>query len=88
MEGLFRRAMAIKVPGMFLSQPGREMLPSYHCALITCRRQCFSANSGRSSCRLPLDPVSRTLSKCSPSINQSNGERADSPYTLVISGQL
>lgn len=27
--------MAMMVPGMFLSQPGSEMLASYHCALIT-----------------------------------------------------
>lgn len=35
-EGRFRRPMAMSVPGMFLSQPGRLMLASYHCALITC----------------------------------------------------
>ncbi len=27
--------MAMRQPGMFLSQPGSEMLPSYHCAPIT-----------------------------------------------------
>jgi hypothetical protein len=35
MEGRLMRAIAIKHPGMFLSQPGSEMLASYHCALIT-----------------------------------------------------
>ena len=30
-EGLLRRAIAITVPGMFLSHPGSEMLASYHC---------------------------------------------------------
>jgi hypothetical protein len=31
-EGLFRRAMAMTTPGMFLSHPGSEMLASYHCS--------------------------------------------------------
>eukprot|EP00287_Rhodomonas_sp_CCMP768_P028778 CAMPEP_0202838398 /NCGR_PEP_ID=MMETSP1389-20130828/49232_1 /ASSEMBLY_ACC=CAM_ASM_000865 /TAXON_ID=302021 /ORGANISM="Rhodomonas sp., Strain CCMP768" /LENGTH=78 /DNA_ID=CAMNT_0049514671 /DNA_START=28 /DNA_END=261 /DNA_ORIENTATION=- len=35
MEGRFTRAMAITVPGMFLSQPGSAMLPSYHWPPIT-----------------------------------------------------
>src|SRR5687768_4330077 len=35
MDGRFRRPIAIRQPGMFLSQPGREMLASYHCADIT-----------------------------------------------------
>jgi hypothetical protein len=34
-EGRFTRPMAIRQPGMFLSQPGIEMLASYHCAPIT-----------------------------------------------------
>ena len=29
MAGRFKRPMAIITPGIFLSQPGREMLPSY-----------------------------------------------------------
>mmetsp|Transcript_8681 Transcript_8681/g.24800 ORF Transcript_8681/g.24800 Transcript_8681/m.24800 type:complete len:233 (-) Transcript_8681:429-1127(-) len=35
MEGLFRRPIAISVPGMFLSQPGRDTFASYHWALMT-----------------------------------------------------
>ena len=35
MEGRFSRAIAITQPGMFLSQPGKEMLASYHWADIT-----------------------------------------------------
>ena len=34
-EGRFRRAAAMIVPGMFLSQPGRDTLASYHCAPMT-----------------------------------------------------
>lgn len=34
-EGRLTRAMAMIVPGMFLSQPGSEMLASYHWAPIT-----------------------------------------------------
>ncbi|GAK51090.1 hypothetical protein U14_02332 [Candidatus Moduliflexus flocculans] len=35
MLGRFSRAIAITLPGMFLSQPGSEILASYHCARIT-----------------------------------------------------
>src|ERR1700761_4670613 len=34
-DGRFRRPIAIRQPGMFLSQPGIEMLASYHWADIT-----------------------------------------------------
>jgi hypothetical protein len=34
-DGRFTRPMAIRQPGMFLSQPGSEMLASYHWAHIT-----------------------------------------------------
>mmetsp|Transcript_22983 Transcript_22983/g.45235 ORF Transcript_22983/g.45235 Transcript_22983/m.45235 type:complete len:249 (-) Transcript_22983:422-1168(-) len=34
-EGLFRRAMAMIVPGIFLSHPGMDTFASYHCADIT-----------------------------------------------------
>src|SRR6056297_2720230 len=33
--GRSSRAMAIRQPGMFLSQPGRATRASYHCALMT-----------------------------------------------------
>src|SRR3990167_7254050 len=33
--GRFKRPIAIKQPGMFLSQPGSAMSPSYHCAPMT-----------------------------------------------------
>lgn len=32
--GLFRRAIAITTPGIFLSHPGSEMFASYHCKHI------------------------------------------------------
>ena len=32
MDGLFSLPMAMIVPGMFLSQPGRDTFASYHCA--------------------------------------------------------
>jgi len=35
MDGRFSLPMAIRVPGMFLSQPGMDTLASYHCALMT-----------------------------------------------------
>mmetsp|Transcript_33778 Transcript_33778/g.58381 ORF Transcript_33778/g.58381 Transcript_33778/m.58381 type:complete len:239 (+) Transcript_33778:1118-1834(+) len=35
MAGRFRRAIAMRQPGMFLSQPGSAMQASYHCAPIT-----------------------------------------------------
>ena len=35
MEGLLNLAMAMTTPGMFLSHPGSEMLPSYHWPHIT-----------------------------------------------------
>src|SRR5476649_443264 len=34
-DGRFRRPIAIRQPGMFLSQPGSDTLASYHCAPIT-----------------------------------------------------
>lgn len=34
-DGRLRRDIAIRAPGMFLSQPGIVMRPSYHCADIT-----------------------------------------------------
>jgi len=33
--GRFSRPMAMITPGMFLSQPGIAIRPSYHCAPIT-----------------------------------------------------
>lgn len=35
MEGRLKRPMAMRQPGMFLSQPGSDTLASYHCAHVT-----------------------------------------------------
>ena len=39
MAGRFKRPMAIITPGMFLSQPGREMLPSYLVPGNNCKKK-------------------------------------------------
>ena len=43
--GLFRRAIAMTTPGIFLSHPGSEMFASYHCTA-------HHASAHRIACRV------------------------------------
>ena len=75
--------MAMTVPGMFLSQPGSEMLASYHCADITVSM--LSAIRSR-DCRLKLIPSERAAKN--DFVNRSAGDIMQTPSLGSASQEL
>ena len=57
MVGRFRRAAAMTVPGMFLSQPGRETLASYHWARMTVSMESAMMSREGSEAFMPSVPM-------------------------------
>ena len=54
------RAMAITVPGMFLSHPGSETLASYHCADMTVSIESAVAVEGEAAAAMVWEAVSES----------------------------
>ena len=55
--GRFRRAAAMIVPGMFLSQPGSETLASYHWARMTVSIESAMMSRDSSEHFMPSVPI-------------------------------
>ena len=55
--GRLRRDIAITQPGIFLSQPGRVIKPSYHCAPIIVSIESAITSRDCNEKRIPLVPI-------------------------------